>query len=82
MWEYTEMKFLMVIVICIAGMECQSIFEQHEYNSKEHCVNESQYVSQYMQEVFPNSNGQIFCLSREEFDAYNKQLLEQQNPGL
>ena len=47
------MKFLMVIVICIAGMECQSIFEQHEYNSKEECVNESQYVSQYMQEVFP-----------------------------
>tara|TARA_A200000159_G_C7182957_1_gene280374 strand:- start:216 stop:446 length:231 start_codon:yes stop_codon:yes gene_type:complete len=76
------MKFLMVIVICMAGMECQTIFEQHEYNSKEHCINESQYVSQYMQDVFPNSSGEIFCLSREDFDALNKKLLEQQNPGL
>ncbi len=76
------MKFLMVIVICMAGMECQTIFEQREYNSKEHCINESQYVSQYMQDVFPNSSGKIFCLNREDFDALNKKLLEQQNPGL
>lgn len=72
----------MVIVICMAGMDCQTIFEQHEYNSKEDCIKESQYVSQYMQQVFPNSSGEIFCLSREDFDALNKKLLEQQTPSL
>jgi|TARA_B100000902_G_scaffold281114_1_gene266999 hypothetical protein len=66
----------------MAGMDCQTIFEQHEYNSKEDCIKESQYVSQYMQQVFPNSSGEIFCLSREDFDALNKKLLEQQTPSL
>ena len=66
----------------MAGMDCQTIFEQHEYNSKEDCIKESQYVSQYMQQVFPNSSGEIFCLSKEDFDALNKKLLEQQTPSL
>ena len=66
----------------MAGMDCQTIFEQHEYNSKEDCIKESQYVSQYMQQVFPNSSGEIFCLSREDFDSLNKKLLEQQTPSL
>ena len=58
----------------------EQILNKHRktFNQTKH----SQYVSQYMQDVFPNSSGEIFCLSREDFDALNKKLLEQQNPGL
>ena len=72
------MKFIMVLIICF-GADCRSVYEDFAYETYENCYQEAIGVSQYMQQVFPNSSGEIFCLSREDFDALNKKLLEQQN---
>ena len=59
-------------------MDCQAIFERKLYETKEECLLESNYVSQYMQEVYPNSSGEIYCLSEDEFEAYNQHLKNKQ----
>ena len=72
------MQYIMVILICF-GANCQAIWEKTYYNSKDECLSATQPVKQYMMEVYPQSSGEIYCMTQEQFDEYNKQLLENNN---
>jgi|TARA_B100000073_G_scaffold14548_2_gene11899 hypothetical protein len=67
------MKFVMVIIICF-GATCQSIFEQHFYDTEQECLNQSQSVKQYMMDTYPQSRGEIYCMTYENFQQYNEEL--------
>jgi hypothetical protein len=70
------MKFIMVILICISG-QCNNLYEEHLYDSKELCEAEGAKAKQYMMETYPSSSGEIWCLTTDEFQEY-WQYLEQQ----
>jgi len=71
------MKFIMVILICISG-QCQNLFEERLYDSKELCEAEGAKAKQYMMETYPESSGEIWCLTTDEFQEYWKYLEQQE----
>ena len=70
------MKFIMVIVFCIYG-NCQTIYEESMYDTMDSCLEQSKSVSQYMQQTFPGSSGEIFCIDYEEFKKLEEQSQNQ-----
>lgn len=63
------MKWILVVMMCV-GMDCQTIYEQHLYDKEQDCLNEAKIVSAYAQKQFPNSSGQVYCLTTEEFKSW------------
>ena len=76
------MKFMMVIIFCIAADVCETIYETEPYNTQYECQQEAATVRNYMIETFPNSAGEIYCLNQEEFLLYNEWLKDGNNPKL
>ena len=70
------MKFIMVIIICF-GANCQTIFEQDLYSSRESCNTSAESVKQYLMDTYPGSAGEIYCMTEQEF----KNFSEQDNTG-
>tara|TARA_B100001778_G_C18578312_1_gene626127 strand:- start:967 stop:1233 length:267 start_codon:yes stop_codon:yes gene_type:complete len=64
------MKFLMVMIICFAEDACQAVFDSAEFQSYDYCMTQAMPVSRYMQEVYPNTSGEIHCLSEEDYATY------------
>ena len=80
------MKFIMVIIICF-GADCKALWENtFNYNTAEECIQASAPVKSYMMDVYPTSSGEIYCMTKEEFDDFyqdiesNKQLTLPKNP--
>ena len=64
------MKFLMVIIICFGTNICKGIFDKQVFNSHDECLKASKPVVQYMKNVYPNSSGEIYCMTEPEFNEY------------
>ena len=71
------MKFIMVIIMCISG-QCNNMYEERLYDSKELCEAEGAVAKQYMIETYPESSGEIWCLTTDEFQEYWKYLEQQE----
>tara|TARA_B100000902_G_scaffold381920_1_gene419004 strand:+ start:1111 stop:1332 length:222 start_codon:yes stop_codon:yes gene_type:complete len=63
------MKFIMVVYMCLAGA-CESVYEQKLYDTREQCEASGQEVREYAMMNFPQSSGEIYCLTEEEFKQY------------
>ena len=75
------MNVIMVIIICF-GANCQAIWEKNYYPSIEECVIASAPVKVYMMDVYPDSAGEIHCMTERIFDNYVKFLEEGGKPSL
>ena len=67
------MKFIMVIIICF-GANCQALWENTPYDSETICLENTKSVASYMQEIYPQSSGEIYCMNEEQFDIFYKDL--------
>ena len=76
------MKFLMVMIICFAEDACQAVFEPTEFNSYDQCIVQATQVSAYMKDVYPNSSGEIHCLTEQETAGYKEYLKNGGKPEL
>tara|TARA_Y100000310_G_scaffold7212_1_gene7932 strand:+ start:528 stop:782 length:255 start_codon:yes stop_codon:yes gene_type:complete len=74
------MKVIMVIIICF-GANCQAIWEKNYYPSIEECVTASAPVKTYMMDVYPNSAGEIHCMTEGTFEDYIQFLEEGGKPS-
>ena len=63
------MKFIMVVIICF-GMDCNAIWEQSWYPTMKNCLNASATVKSFMMDKYPNSAGEIYCMTEPEFNEY------------
>ena len=75
------MNVIMVIILCF-GTNCQAIWEKSYYPSIEECVTASAPVKTYMMDTYPNSAGEIHCMTEKNFDDYVKFLEEGGKPSL
>ena len=75
------MKVIMVIILCF-GANCQAIWEKNYYPSIEECVTASAPVKTYMMDVYPNSAGEIHCMTEGTFEDYIQFLEEGGKPSL
>tara|TARA_B100000470_G_C19625158_1_gene317223 strand:- start:52 stop:297 length:246 start_codon:yes stop_codon:yes gene_type:complete len=63
------MKVIMVIILCF-GANCQAIWEKHYYPSIEECITASAPVKIYMMDAYPESAGEIHCMTEGIFEDY------------
>ena len=63
------MKFILVVYMCMAGA-CESVFEQKLYDTKALCEAAGEEVKVYAMEHFPQSSGEIYCMTEEQFKQY------------
>ncbi len=80
------MKIIMVIIICFGAsggsLDCQAIWEKHYYTSMEECITASAPVKGYMMNAYPDSAGEIHCMTKGEFDKYYQFLQEGGKPSI
>ena len=63
------MKFILVVYMCLAGA-CESVYEQKLYDTRQQCEAAGLEVREYAMLNFPDSNGQIYCLTEDQFQQY------------
>jgi hypothetical protein len=67
------MKFFLVVIICF-GVDCQAIFEENPYERYDICMETAASTAQFMQYTYPESSGQVDCLTESEFEILKEQL--------
>ena len=75
------MNVIMVIILCF-GANCQAIWEKNYYPSIEECIIASAPVKVYMMDIYPDSAGEIHCMTEQVFDDYVQFLEEGGKPEL
>ena len=55
--------------MCMAGA-CESVFEQKMYDTKVLCEAAGEEIKVYAMQNFPQSSGEIYCMTEEEFKKY------------
>ena len=63
------MKFILVVYMCLAGA-CESVYELKKYDTKALCESAGEEVKIYAMQNFPQSSGEIYCLTEDEFKQY------------
>ena len=63
------MKFVLVVYMCLAGA-CESVYELEKYDTLALCQSAGEKVKVYAMEHFPQSSGQLWCLTEEQFIEY------------
>ena len=75
------MKFIMVVILCF-GADCQAIFEQDTYQRYDLCMETAAVTRGYMMETYPMSSGAIYCMTEAEFEVFNNNLKQGDEPSL
>lgn len=76
------MKFVMVMIICF-GAECDAVFDPNNYfDSHDTCYDTALHTTQYMQQMYPQSAGEIHCFDEQQFSEFQKMLEQGGKPML
>ena len=51
-------------------MDCNAIWEQSWYPTMEDCTTASQTAKSFMMNQYPESAGEIYCMTEPEFNEY------------
>ena len=76
------MKFVMVMIICF-GADCEAVFDPATYfESYDTCYATAMQTTQYMQQMYPQSSGEIHCFNEEQLSLYQEWLKDGNQPTL
>ena len=65
------MKFMMIMIICFAQDVCEAVFDDTVwYNTYDECISTASGVAGYMKDAYPNSAGNIYCMTPDEANTY------------
>ena len=59
----------MVIIICFS-VNCSTMNIKDAYETYDSCTTASKGIADYMQDTFPTSSGEIYCMTEQEFEDY------------
>ena len=76
------MKFVMVMIICF-GADCEAVFDPATYfDSYDTCYATAMQTTQYMQQMYPQSSGEIHCWNEGQLAEFQKFLDDGNKPKL
>ena len=75
------MKFIMVMILCF-GVDCEAIFDTTSYENYDDCYAVALETSAYMQQLYPQSSGEIQCYDEQQIADFQKYLDEGNKPVL
>ena len=76
------MNFTMVMIVCFTVEVCTAMFDDTKFNSYDTCYESSRYAVSYMAEMYPDSAGEVWCLTPEELAAYREYIDQGGKPQL
>ena len=76
------MNFTMVMIVCFSVQVCTAMFDDTKFNSYDACYESSRSAVSYMQEIYHNSAGEMWCLNPEELAAYREYIDQGGKPQL
>ena len=63
------MNYFLVIIMCI-GMDCKTAWNPEAFKTKFECELSSKEVVRDLVTTFPDSDGESYCLTKPEFEAW------------
>ena len=76
------MNFTMVMLVCFSVQVCTAMFDDTKFNSYDSCYESSRSTVSYMQEMYPDSAGEVWCLTPEELAVYKEYIDQGGKPQL
>ena len=72
----------MVMIICF-GADCEAVFDPGTYfDTYDTCYATALQTTQYMQQTFPMSSGEIHCYNEEQLSLFQEWLKDGNKPTL
>ncbi len=76
------MKFIMVMIICFGG-DCDAVFDPNSYFSDYNtCYDTALQTTQYMQQTYPESSGEIHCFDQDQMQIFEQWLKDGNSPTM
>jgi outer membrane protein assembly factor BamB len=75
------MEYFLVVIMCIA-MNCQTAWQEKPYSSKFECELASKQMVSDLSTTFPDSDGEVYCLTKSEYKEWTDKIENGQKPGL
>ena len=76
------MNFTMVMIVCFTVEVCTAMFDNTRFDGYDACYESSRSVVNYMQEMYPDSAGEVHCLTDEELAVYREFIDQGGKPQL
>jgi hypothetical protein len=76
------MNFTMVMIVCFSVEVCTAMFDDTKFNSYDACYESSRSAVSFMSEMYPDSAGEIRCLTGEELAIYKEYIDQGGKPQL
>jgi len=64
----------MVMIICFSVEVCTAIFDDTKFSSYAECYESSRSSVSFMAEMYPDSSGEIRCLTGEELAIFKEYI--------
>jgi len=72
----------MVMIVCFSVEVCTAMFDDTKFNSYDACYESSRSAVSFMSEMYPDSAGEIRCLTGEELAIYKEYIDQGGKPQL
>ena len=76
------MNFTMVMIVCFTVEVCTAMFDDTKFDSYDACYESSRSAVSYMAEMYPDSAGEVWCLTPEELTVYKDYIDQGGEPKL
>ena len=75
-------SFVMVMIICF-GAECEAVLDPATtFNTHDTCYSTALQTTAYMQQIYPQSAGEIHCYDENQLAEFQKYLEDGNKPTL
>ena len=72
----------MVMIVCFSVQVCTAMFDDTKFDSYDACYESSRSTVSYMQEMYPDSAGEVHCLTDEDLAIYKEYIDQGGKPQL
>jgi hypothetical protein len=76
------MNFTMVMLVCFTVEVCTAMFDDRKFSDYDTCYEASRSVVSYMQEMYPDSAGEVWYLTDQELATYREYIDQGGKPQL
>jgi hypothetical protein len=76
------MNYTMLMIVCMTMEVCTAMFDDRKFSDYDTCYEASRSVVSYMQETYPDSAGEVWCLTPEKLEAYREYIDQGGKPEL
>ena len=72
----------MLMIVCMTMEVCTAMFDDMKFSDYDTCYEASRSVVNYMQEMYPDSAGEVYCLTDQELATYREYIDQGGEPQL